>query len=144
MNIRVIKSRAEYEAALKLVADLMNSEAEDALELLLLVIKDYEQRVIEPIEGDAIEAIKFRMDQMAMSRKELVPYLGSLSRVSEILSGKRDLSLSMIRKLHEGLGIPLESLVIKRRALKTGRKARIKRKQKRPSSLRRKKKLFRS
>lgn len=144
MSVKVIKNRAEYEAALKRVADLMNSEDEDTLELLLLVIKDYEQRVIEPVEGDAIEAIKFRMDQMAMSRKELVPYLGSLSRVSEILSGKRDLSLSMIRKLHEGLGIPLESLMMRKQPFKSVRKSRVKQKQKRRLSLKRKKRLFRS
>lgn len=124
MDLKVIKNRAEYEVALERLLLLMdknppsNSKEENDLELLLLLIKDYEQRVIEPIEVDPVEAIKFRMDQMELTRKEMVSYLGSMSRVSEILSGKRDLSLSMIRKLHEGLGIPLESLILRKRSVR--------------------------
>jgi HTH-type transcriptional regulator/antitoxin HigA len=120
MDIKVIRTRSEYEEALNSFSKLMDkdpapgSKDENALELLVLVIKDYEQRVGEPIVVDPIEAIRFRMDQMEFSRQDLIPFLGSISRVSEILSGKRNLSLSMIRKLHSGLGIPLESLVSRR------------------------------
>ena len=117
MNVKVIKDQSEYEAALKLLSDLMDkksisgSDDENTIELLLIVIKDYEQKNLPPLDVDPIEAIKFRMDQMHLSRKELVPFLGSMSKVSEVLAGKRKLSIAMIRKLHDGLGIPLESLI---------------------------------
>ena len=117
MNVKVIKDQSEYEAALKLLSDLMDkkfisgSDDENTIELLLIVIKDYEQKNLPPLDVDPIEAIKFRMDQMHLSRKDLVPFLGSMSKVSEVLAGKRKLSIAMIRKLHDGLGIPLESLI---------------------------------
>lgn len=120
MDIQVIRTRSEYERALHALSQLMDknppsgSKDENTLELLVLVIKDYEQRIGEPVVVDPIEAIRFRMDQMEFTRQDLVPFLGSIPRVSEILSGKRNLSLSMIRKLHSGLGIPLESLVSQR------------------------------
>ena len=120
MNIKVIRNKAEYEEALGNLSKLMDrnpepgSKNENDLELLMLVINDYEQKIAEPIMLDPVEAIKFRMDQMQYTRKDLVPFFGSISRVSEVLSRKRNLSLSMIRKLHEGLGIPLESLVSQR------------------------------
>ncbi|HSX11567.1 MAG TPA: transcriptional regulator [Chlamydiales bacterium] len=136
MEVRIIKNEDDYQDALHKLEKLMDkspipgSKDEDDLELLLLVIKDYEQRVIEPIASDPIEAIKFRMDQMNLSRKEMVPFFGSISRVSEVLSRKRNLSLSMIRKLHKGLEIPLDSLMIKVRPRvkepRTIRKHRIK------------------
>jgi HTH-type transcriptional regulator/antitoxin HigA len=117
MNVEIIKNRAEHKKALQRLSELMDknpvrgSREDNELELLVLVIQNYEQKVIEPIQSDPIEAIKFRMEQMQLTRKELVPYIGSISKVSEVLSGKRNLSLPMIRKLHEGLGIPLESLI---------------------------------
>lgn len=128
-NVKVIKNQGDYEEALQFLGELMDkdpvpdSENENTLELLLLVIKDYEEKLIKPNTVDPIEAIEFRMDQMNLSRKELIPYVGSISKVSEVLSGKRTLSLAMIRRLHEGLGIPLESLVGAKKALrKTARK----------------------
>ncbi len=137
MDIKVIKTRTEYESALERLVELMDknlpigSKEENFLELLLIVIRDYEQKIIEPLDLDPIASIKFRMDQMQMLRKELVPYLGSMSKVSEILSGKRNLSLSMIRKLHEGLGIPFESLLTKRRVRKPVRRKRVQQHRKR-------------
>lgn len=120
MNIKIIKSQTDYDLAIKQLTHLMDinplpgSAADNDLELLALVIRDYERKNSETIEVDPVSAIKFRMEQMGLSRKELTPYLGSISKVSEILSGKRNLSLSMIRKLHEGLEIPLESLIVKK------------------------------
>ena len=137
MDIKVIKTRTEYESALERLVELMDknlpigSKEENFLELLLIVIRDYEQKIIEPLDLDPIASIKFRMDQMQMLRKELVPYLGSMSKVSEILSGKGNLSLSMIRKLHEGLGIPFESLLTKRRVRKPVRRKRVQQHRKR-------------
>lgn len=88
-----------------------NSDVENTIGALLLVIKDYEQKVVEPFKVDPIEAIKFRMEQMGLNQKHLVEYIGSPSKVSEILNGKRKLSKTMIRKLHKGLGIPLSTLM---------------------------------
>lgn len=85
---------------------------ENTLELLALVIQKYEKENTPPLRPDPIEAILFRMDQMGLSRKDLIPFLGSASKVSEVLSRKRPLSLAMIRRLHEGLGIPLDILVM--------------------------------
>ncbi len=115
--IRMIKSESDYDVAMERLLNLMDqeivpgSDLENELELLSLVIKTYEENEIEPIHVDPIEAIRFRMDQQQLSQKDLIPYLGTASKVSEVLSGKRKLSLAMIRKLHKGLSIPAESLI---------------------------------
>lgn len=117
MDIKIIKNSAEYDAAFQRLSELLDnnpepgSKEDEALELLILVIQDYERKMAEPSEIDPRDAILFRMDQMNLTRNDLVPYMGSLSRVSEVLSGKRALSLSMIRKLNHGLEIPLRSLI---------------------------------
>ncbi len=115
MEPRVIKTEQEYEAALAHVETLMDaahgSPEEQELELFALLIDAYEQEH-HPIElPDPVETIKFRMEQQDLLQKDLVPYMGSQSRVSEVLNRKRPLSLSMIRALHEGLGIPAEVLL---------------------------------
>ena len=112
---RVIKTETDYEAALAHVETLMDaapdSPEEEALELFALLIEAYEQ-VHHPIDlPDPIEAIRFRMEQQGLFQKDMVPYLGSQSKVSEVLSRKRPLSLTMIRALHQGLGIPAEVLL---------------------------------
>jgi HTH-type transcriptional regulator / antitoxin HigA len=117
IEVKVIKDREEYETALQQLSSLMDqpirpgSNEENLIELLLLVLKDYEERNISPLDLDPIEAIKFRMEQMNLSRKDLADLIGSESKVSEILSGTRKLSLSMIRKLHKNLGISFTSLL---------------------------------
>ncbi len=114
---KVIKTELEYEAALAEVEDLIDRNPEagtpeaDRLELLVLLIQDYESREVDIPLPDPIEAIRFRMEQQNLTQGDLVPYFGSRSRASEVLSGKRKLSLSMIRALHEGLGIPLKVLI---------------------------------
>ena len=116
-DVRVIKNQRAYSDALARLSALMDKElkvgsSEEAeLELLALVIESYERSKIAPVSPDPIEAILFRMDQQNMSKKDLVPYMGTISKVSEILSRKRPLSLSMIRKLHVGLHIPAEVLI---------------------------------
>lgn len=83
----------------------------DEMELLVSLVERYEDEKY-PIEApDPISAIKFRMEQQGLKNKDLIPYIGNKSKVSEVLSGKRSLSLNMIRKLHDGLDIPLESLI---------------------------------
>ncbi len=84
---------------------------EQELELLAFLIEDYEKRTIKIPAATPAEAIRFRMEQAGLKQHDLVPFIGSKGRVSEVLSGKRDLTLAMVRKLHEGLGIPLKSLV---------------------------------
>lgn len=117
MNIKVIKSGNDYTQAMARFTALMTldpkagSKEENELELLALVIEDYERKIVQPAAPDPIEAILFRMDQMKLGRKELEPYIGSLSKVPEVLSRKRPLSLSMIRRLHNGLGIPADVLI---------------------------------
>lgn len=115
MNWKVIKTEQEYEQALarlELIFDAKKGSKEgDELELLSLLIDTYE-KTLYPIDlPDPIEAIKFRMEQMGYKQSDLAKVVGLKSRVSEILNRKRKLSLDMIRKLHESLGIPTEVLV---------------------------------
>ena len=115
MNPKVIKSEADYEAALAHVETLMDakpgSAKEDELDLWTILIERYEA-AYHPIDPpDPIEAVKFRMEQDGLSPKDLEAYIPSKSKVSEVLNRKRGLSLSMIRALHQGLGIPAEVLV---------------------------------
>ena len=117
MNVKIIKSAEDYEAAMARLSALMsldpkaNSKEENELELLALVIQDFERQTVPPVKADPIESILFRMDQMQLSRKDLIPYIGSISKVSEVLSRKRPLSLPMIRRLNQGLGIPADILI---------------------------------
>lgn len=132
MEIRLIGTKEDYEEALAEIARLWDAEAgsRDAatLELLAMLVHNYE-RSHEPLPPlDPVEAIKFRMDQQGLSRKDLLPVFGTTARVSEVLSGKRSLTLEMIRKLHARFDIPLESLVAeRRRSAKKPRKAGAKR-----------------
>ena len=115
MDIRIIGTEADYKEALAEISRLWgaaaNSPEEAKLELLAMLVHNYE-RSLEPLPHlDPIDAIKFRMDQQGLSRKDLLPVFGTTARVSEVLSGKRALTLEMIRKLHALFDIPLESLV---------------------------------
>jgi len=117
IKIKVIKTKQDYEEALKLVADLMNhdpdpnSDEGEQLELLSTLIQDYEAKTFPTRLPNPIDAIKFRMEQAGLSPGDLIPYLGSRSRVSEIFSGKRQLTIDMIRALEAGLGIPAKVLI---------------------------------
>jgi HTH-type transcriptional regulator/antitoxin HigA len=112
---KIIKNEVDYEAALAHIDKLMDIDPgtpeEDELELLVTLVEMYEEKA-HPIEfPDPIEAIKFRMEQMEMKQKDLIPFIGSRSKVSEVLSRQRPLSITMMRKLHEGLDIPAEVLL---------------------------------
>lgn len=115
MKPKVIKSDADYQSALAYLDTLMNaapgSPEEEELELFSILIEKYEHEHFPISLPDPIEAIKFCMEQKGLTRKDLVPYIGSQSKVSEVLNGKRPLSLSMMRALHAGLGIPAEVLM---------------------------------
>ena len=88
-----------------------NTPKGDKLDVLITLVEAYERDHCPISPPDPVEAIKFRMDQLGLSRKDLEAYLGSRGRVSEILNYKRDLSITMIRALHSHLNIPLESLI---------------------------------
>ncbi|MCK6371461.1 MAG: helix-turn-helix domain-containing protein [Gammaproteobacteria bacterium] len=115
MNIRPIRTKKDYARALARVAALMDARAGtpegDELDVLATLVEAYEDRHLPMAAVGALDAILFRMEQQGLTRKDLEPYLGSRHRVSEILSGRRQLSLAMIRRLHAGLKIPLENLI---------------------------------
>jgi HTH-type transcriptional regulator/antitoxin HigA len=115
MKAKIIKTEAEYEAMLKRVGDLMDatpgSPDEDELRLLGLLVEHYEQEHYPIGPPTPLEAIEFFMDQNSLSKADMVQFLGSPSKVSEVLNGKRPLSKTMICKLVEGLGIPAEILL---------------------------------
>jgi len=89
----------------------MGSEQSDELEILVMLIEKYEEKQWYIAEPDPVEAIKIRMEQMHLKQKDLIPYIGNKSKVSEVISGKIGLSLSMISKLSRGLHLPLEVLM---------------------------------
>jgi HTH-type transcriptional regulator/antitoxin HigA len=119
---KVIRTREEYEAALSEIDRLIDRDpapgtAEgNQLELLTVLARDYESRVLPRVTVDPVEAIQFRMEQQGLRQRDLVPYLGSKSKVSEVLARKRALTLTMIRALHHGLAIPAEALLGQRDA----------------------------
>ncbi len=104
------KALAEIESLLALDPDPVSNEGE-SLKILTLLVEDYEKGARQRLQPDPIEAILFRMEQQNLTPRDLVPFIGSRSKVSEVISRKRPLSLSMIRALHSGLGIPAESLI---------------------------------
>ncbi|PWU19110.1 MAG: DNA-binding protein [Verrucomicrobia bacterium] len=115
MKAKVLKTESDCVAALARIEKLMdakrNSPQGDELELLSLLVHDYAEKVFPIDKPDPVEAIRFRMEQQGLEPEDLVPLLGSRSRVSEVLSGRRNLSLKMIRKLVAVLGIPAEVLL---------------------------------
>lgn len=115
MNIRPIRSNADLEQALVRMEELWAAEdgtpEADELDVLSILIERYEDEHYPIGPSDPIEAIKFRMEQQGLTPRDLEPYIGSSGRVSEVLNRKRQLSLRMIRRLHDGLNIPYESLM---------------------------------
>ena len=117
MEIRPIKTEEDFKAALREISAFFDNEpvpgsAEgDRFEVLITLVEAYEAKHY-PIElPDPVEAIKFRMEQAGLTPKDLVPYIGRLNRVYEILNRKRPLTLHMIWRLHQKLGIPAECLI---------------------------------
>ena len=115
MEIKVLKTEKDYKKALKQFEEVfhapIDSEEGDDADLLAVLIEKYEDEHYPIDAPDPIEAIKFRMEQLDMTRKELADVIGYKSRVSEIFSRKRKLSLKMIRSLHDKMKIPYESLI---------------------------------
>ena len=115
MVIRPIKTEDDYNNAMLRIGALMNAvsgtEEGDELDVLATLVEAYERDHFPIGLPDPVEAILFRMEQLGIDRKALEPYLGGRNRVSEVLNRKRNLSKSQIRKLHDGLNIPLENLI---------------------------------
>lgn len=117
MKIKPIKTEQEYREALAIISPMFDNQPEidspefDYMEVLLLLIEAYEAKHYPIDPPDPIEAIKFRMEQQGLTAKDLVPAIGQLNRVYEILNKKRKLTLTMIRKLHKQFGFPLENLI---------------------------------
>ena len=115
MDIKPIRTKADYRAALKQIEKLMNARANTAegekLDVLVTLVEAYERKQYPLDLPDPVEAIKFEMDQRGLTVKDLEPVIGRPNRVYEILSHKRPLTLQMIQRLHSRLGIPAESLI---------------------------------
>ena len=115
MNVRPLHTEIDYHQALSRIEQLFDSvkgtvEGEE-LEVLSILVEDYEQRHFPIDSSDPLDAIRFRMDQIGLNQNDLAKIIGSRSRASEIMTGKRRLSLRMIRLLHDKLNIPAESLI---------------------------------
>ena len=119
VEISPIKTQRDYRRILKEIEGLMNAKRNtpegDRLDVLVTLVEAWEAKHYPLDLPDAVEAIKHHMDQKGIAPRDLVPFIGSRNRVYEVLSRKRPLTLAMVRRLHEGLGIPAESLI------KTGR-----------------------
>lgn len=115
MKIRPIRNEADYQKALERLDVIFDSkkgtEEGDELEILAIVIDNYENENFPIGMPDPISAISFRMEQMGLKQKDLVKMIGFKSRVSEIMNRKRKLTLDMIRKLNADLNIPTEVLI---------------------------------
>ena len=114
-ELRPIRSESTYREYLGIIDQLVdceeNSQEEELLELVSILVENYEAKHY-PIEApDPLEAIKLRMEEQGLKRKDMIDYFGSASRVSEVLNRKRPLTLEMIRKIHRGLGISAETLI---------------------------------
>ena len=114
-NLKPIRTKADYEAALAAIERLWGARAGtpqgDRLDILATLVDAYENEHYPMDPPDAIEAIKFRMEQQGLDRKDLADILGSRTRVAEVLNRRRGLSINMIRRLHEKLGISVEVLI---------------------------------
>src|ERR1700724_2013521 len=114
-EVKPIRSKRDYEAALKEVERLWGAKSGtrdgDRLDVLATLIDAYEAEHYPMDPPDPIEAIKFRMEQQGLSRKDLEPLIGTRTRVAEVLNRKRSLSIGMIRRLHRKLGISAEVLI---------------------------------
>jgi HTH-type transcriptional regulator/antitoxin HigA len=115
INIRPIKSDKDYHEALIRIEELWGARKDtlegDELDLLVTLVESYEMKNYPIAPPDPIDAIKFRMEQMGLSKADMIPYLGSQSRVSEILNKKRGLTLGMIKSLYKELKIPADILL---------------------------------
>lgn len=112
MNWKLIKTQEEYKKALTRTMEIFHAEEgtpeDDELGVLLLLIKDYEDRTIQMPEVDLLEVIKDKMQEKGIKNKDLEPIIGSKSHVSSVLSGRREITLKMAQKLRNFFNLPAE------------------------------------
>ncbi|MFO8046966.1 MAG: transcriptional regulator [Halomonas sp.] len=115
MNIQPIHNDADLDRTFSRIEELWavedGTQQADELEVLSILVEKYEDEHYPVGPSDPVEAIKFRMEQQGLTQRDLEPFIGSSGRVSEVLNRKRKLSLRMIKRLHDGLNIPYESLL---------------------------------
>jgi HTH-type transcriptional regulator / antitoxin HigA len=115
MNVTPIKTKRDYRRALKEIESVMDAKRGtpegDRLDVLVTLLEAWEAKHYPLDLPDPVEAIKYHMELKGLAPRDLVPYIGSRNRVYEVLSRKRPLTLRMVWRLHEGLGIPAESLI---------------------------------
>jgi HTH-type transcriptional regulator/antitoxin HigA len=115
IQVRPIRSEADYRAALKRIDALMvakpASAEGDELDVLVTLVDAYEEKRFPMDAPDPVTAIQFRMEQQGLTRKDLEPMIGSRARVSEVMTGERGLTLAMVRRVRSGLGISADLLV---------------------------------
>jgi HTH-type transcriptional regulator/antitoxin HigA len=115
MNIKPIRTQKDYRATLKQIEGLMSAKANtpegELLDVLATLVEAYERKHFPMDLPDPVEAIKFRMEQLGLTPKDLQPMIGRLNRVYEVLNHKRPLTLAMIWRLHNHLGIPAECMI---------------------------------
>src|ERR1700733_13356307 len=115
MNIKPIKTQRAYRRLLKEINGLMrarrNTPEGARLDVLVTLVEAWERKHYPLDLPDPVEAIRYHMEQNGLQPRDLIPFIGSRNRVHEVLNRRRDLTLNMIRRLHEGLGIPAESLI---------------------------------
>jgi HTH-type transcriptional regulator/antitoxin HigA len=117
MEIRPLHTEEDYNAALAIVSELVDADPApdtpdgDRLDILSILVERYENEHFPIERPEPVEAIKFRMEQAGLTVTDMKPYIGNTNRVYEILGGRRQLSLEMIRRLHSGLKIPAEVLI---------------------------------
>lgn len=115
MNIKPIRSEEDLQAAFRRLESIFQAQEgtpeADEMEILVALVEAYEARHYPIAPPDPVEAIKFRMEQQNLTPRDLEPFIGPSGRVSEVLNRKRTLSLRMVKRLHDGLHIPYESLL---------------------------------
>jgi len=115
MDVLPIKSQRDHRRVLKEIEGLMavwrNTPDGDRLDVLVTLVEAWERKHYPLDLPDPVEAIRYHMEQGGLKPRDLIPFIGSRNRVHEVLNRKRTLTLPMIRKLHQGLGIPAESLI---------------------------------
>ena len=115
MNIKPVRTKADHRAALKEIESLMNARANtpegERLDVLVTLVEAYERKHFPMDMSDPVEAIKFAMEQRGLTVKDLESMIGRTNRIYEVLNRKRPLTLKMIWRLHQGLGIPAECLI---------------------------------
>jgi HTH-type transcriptional regulator/antitoxin HigA len=115
MDIRPIKTQRDYRRVLKEIEGLMsakrNTPQGDRLDVLVTLVEAFEARRYPLDLADAVDAIKYHMEQKGLAPPDLIPFIGNRNRVNEVLARRRPLTLEMVQRLHAGLGIPAESLI---------------------------------